>query len=171
MGLIADLEYRLPRQNEFQRIVTAVAGTRPGARLLSLVHEPVDRAWRRLSGGSYATNVLAGFPVVELTTTGSESGRPRTVTLIAVPFDGDLAVLGTNYGRQNTPGWVYNLGSEPRADLGYGSLRVEVVARRADPHETEQLFEIAAGMYVGYARYRSRAAHRDIRAFILERPG
>lgn len=169
MGLIDDLEYRPPRQNVFQQTVTAFAGTRPGARLLSLVHEPVDRAWRRLSGGSYATNVLAGLSVVELTTTGAKSGRPRTVSLIPVPFERDLAVLGTNYGQRNTPGWVYNLESEPRANLTHRSLTVEVVARRADPSQTDQVFEVASQVYVGYASYRSRAAHRDIRVFILER--
>lgn len=169
MGLIDELGYLLPRQTRFQRMVGAFAATRAGAWLLSRIHEPVDRAWRRLSGGSYATNVLAGLPVVELTTTGARSGVPRTVTLIPVPFKGDLALLGTNYGRRNTPGWVHNLQSEPRAGLTHRTRVVDVVARPADETETDQVFEIGAGMYAGYARYRSRAAHRDSRVFVLER--
>ena len=48
-----------------------------------------------LSDGRYetATEVLAGLPVVYLTTVGRKSGQPRRTPLIAVPIGDDLALL------------------------------------------------------------------------------
>ncbi|MEC9449271.1 MAG: nitroreductase/quinone reductase family protein, partial [Actinomycetota bacterium] len=80
----------------------------------------------------------------------------------------DLAVIGSNYGQKNTPGWVYNLEADPSATVGYRDRSVEVVARRATEAETDQVFDLARGVYPGFAKYRMRADHRVIRVFVLE---
>ncbi|MGI9624154.1 MAG: nitroreductase family deazaflavin-dependent oxidoreductase, partial [Acidimicrobiales bacterium] len=59
-------------------------------------------------GKTTVPGLLAGLRVVMLTTTGAKSGEPRTMPLVGIPSDGDLAVIGSNFGQGPTPGWVYN---------------------------------------------------------------
>lgn len=90
--------------------------------------------------------------------------------LTPIPFDGDIAVLGTNFGGERTPGWVYNLEADLSAAVAFGDESIPVVARRADPDEAEEIFESADHIYAGYADYRERAGTRDISAFVLTSP-
>jgi len=106
--------------------------------------------------------------VVMFTTTGAKTGKRRTMPLLGIPVGEDLAVIGSNYGQKNTPGWVYNLEADPSATVGYRDRSVEVVARRADETETDRVFDLASAVYPGYAKYRVRADHRAIRVFVLE---
>ena len=93
----------------------AIAGSKPGAVFFSKTIQPIDGAVQRLTGNSStATELLAGLPVVYLTTVGRTSGPPRRTPLIALPIGDDLALLGTNFGGKRTPGWVFNLEAEPR---------------------------------------------------------
>jgi hypothetical protein len=63
---------------------------------------------------------------------------------------------------------VFNLEADPHAIVAYRDRSVNVTARRADPRETDAAFDEGAKVYPGYASYRDRAAHRDIRVFVLE---
>jgi deazaflavin-dependent oxidoreductase (nitroreductase family) len=85
-----------------------------------------------------------------------------------VPVDGSLTIIGSNFGQESTPGWVYNLEANPAATVTYGDRTVEVTARLADDDETDATFELASSVYGGYAKYRERADHRVIRVFVLE---
>lgn len=89
--------------------------------------------------------------------------------LIATPYAGTLALLGTNFGQASTPAWVLNLEAEPRATVTYHGLTREVVARPATPGETDEVFALAGEFYPGYLNYRERiGASRRIRSFVLE---
>ena len=112
--------------------------------------------------------LMAGLPVIMLTTTGAKSGEPRSMPLVGIPLGDDLAVIGSNYGQQRTPGWVYNLEADPTATVSYRDRAVEVTARAASDAETDEAFEIATSFYPGYGKYRARASHRTIRVFVLE---
>ena len=87
-------------------------------------------------GRTSAPAVLAGLPVLDLTTTGRKSGAPRTTHLISVPVGDTLALLGTNFGQGATPAWVLNLEAEPRASVTYKGRTLEVVARPASPRRS-----------------------------------
>jgi deazaflavin-dependent oxidoreductase (nitroreductase family) len=80
----------------------------------------------------------------------------------------DLAVIGSNYGQEHTPGWVHNLLANPAATVAYRDRSVEVNARAASDVEADAAFETASRFYPGYAKYRQRAHHRVIRVFVLE---
>jgi deazaflavin-dependent oxidoreductase (nitroreductase family) len=96
-------------------------------------------------------------------------GRRRTSHLIAAPYDGTLALLGTNFGQPATPAWALNLEADPRATLTYRGVSREVVARAATSAEAEEVFALAARFYPGYARYRQRVGERRrIRVFVLQ---
>jgi deazaflavin-dependent oxidoreductase (nitroreductase family) len=170
MGLAADLGYDHHTANPAHRAVRRVAGTRAGGWVLSRTLRHLDDVVGRLTDGRRsAPELLTGLAVLDLTTTGRRSGRARTSHLIATPYDGTLALLGTNFGQRQTPAWALNLEAHPRATVTHRGRSREVVARPATERETEEIFRLAARHYVGYRNYRRRVGEsRRIRVFVLE---
>ena len=170
MGLAADLGYRHHTTNPIYKPVLLFAGSRAGGWFFSRVLRHLDDAVGRLTRGRRsAPGLLAGLEVLDVTTTGRRSGQRRTSHLIAAPYDGTLALLGTNFGQAATPAWALNLEADPRATLTYRGVTREVVARAATPAEAEEVFALAARFYPGYARYRQRVGERRrIRVFVLQ---
>jgi deazaflavin-dependent oxidoreductase (nitroreductase family) len=169
MGLAAELSYEHHPPNPFQRGVQGIASTRGGAWFFSKALAPMDRAATRLTGGrTSAPRLLAGLPVLRVTTTGRRSGQARETHLIAVPIDDTLALLGTNFGQPHTPAWVLNLEADPRALVTHRGATRRVVARAATEPEREQVLLNSAGVYGGYLRYQQRITGRRLRIFVLE---
>lgn len=171
MGLAADLAYDLPEPGRLRRAVQVAASSRLGARALSRTLPTLDRVVARLSRGrTTAAELLAGLPVVEVTTTGRRTGQARRTQLIAVPFGDGLALLGTNFGQPGTPTWALNLEAHPAATVTHRDRSVEVVARAAGPAERAEILARAGEVYVGYPLYLDRVSGRRVRMFVLERP-
>ena len=168
--LATDLGYSHATGNPLHRAVRWGAGTRAGGWVFSRVLRHLDDAVGRLTRGRRsAPGLLAGLEVLDVTTTGRRSGQRRTSHLIATPYDGTLALLGTNFGQASTPAWALNLEADPRATITYRGVSREVVARPATPAEADEVFALAARFYPGYARYRQRIGERRrIRVFVLQ---
>ena len=168
--LAADLGYSHATGNPLHRAVRWGAGTRAGGWVFYHVLRHLDDAVGRLTKGRRsAPGLLAGLEVLDVTTTGRRSGQRRTSHLIATPYDGALALLGTNFGQAATPAWALNLEADPRATLTYRGVTREVVARAATPAEADEVFALAARFYPGYAHYRQRVGERRrIRVFVLQ---
>ncbi len=73
-------------------------------------------------GSAVGPGLLAGLPVIMLTTTGAKSGLPRPMPLVGIPMGDDVAVIGSNYGQERTPGWVHNLLANPAATVDYHEI-------------------------------------------------
>ena len=86
-------------------------------------------------GRTTIAEVMAGLPVIDVTTTGRRSGQPRTSHLISIPYGETLALLGTNFGQPGTPAWVLNLEADSHAHVQFKERGLEVVARAADDAE------------------------------------
>jgi deazaflavin-dependent oxidoreductase (nitroreductase family) len=169
MGLAHDLGYVIRRPNLPQRGIQAFASTRAGAWLFSKALRRLDDVVVRASRGrTSAPELLAGLPVIDVTTTGRKSGLPRTSHLIAVPYGDTLALLGTNFGQPSTPAWVLNLEADPRAGLRHHGLSLDAVARPATDDEHAAVLAGSAGVYGGYLKYQGRIAGRRLRIFVLE---
>ncbi len=170
MGLADDLGYRHSTANPVHRAGRWIGATRAGGWLLSRTLPRLDNVVGRLSRGRHsAPGLLTGLAVLDLTTTGRKSGQRRTSHLIATPYDGALALLGTNFGQESTPAWALNLEAEPRATVSYRSTSREVVARPATDLEADEIFTHAASFYPGYRNYQQRiGGSRRIRVFVLE---
>ena len=170
MGLAHDLGYRHATGNPLHRGVRWFAGTRAGGWLFSRTLSRLDDLVARASRGRHsAPGLLAGLAVLDLTTTGRTTGRRRTSHLIATPYAGELALLGTNFGQASSPAWALNLEADPRATVTFRNLGREVLARPATPTEVEEIFALASRFYPGYANYRVRARDtRVIRVFVLQ---
>ena len=170
MGLAADLDYDHSTGNPVHRLGRWVGGTRAGGWVFSRSLRHLDDLVGRLSDGRHsAPGLLTGLAVLDLTTTGRRSGQRRTSHLIATPYDGTVALLGTNFGQEGTPAWALNLEADPRATVSYRGTAREVVARPATAAEADEIFDLAARFYVGYRHYRHRIGdRRRIRVFVLD---
>ena len=172
MDLLTELDYTAKPTNGVQRRVQGAASGAWVGSLLAKTLIPLDKASFLLTRGRHtAASLLAGLPVIMLTTTGAKTGKARTKPLLGIPIDQELAVIGSNFGTASTPGWVYNLEADASATVEYRDQMVAVAARRAIVSETERVFELAAAVYGAFPAYRERAAHRDIRVFILDGAG
>jgi deazaflavin-dependent oxidoreductase (nitroreductase family) len=169
MGLASRLGYEQRDQNLIQRWIIALASTRPVSAANRRLLPSIDRFVLRLTGGrSTLTSITSGLPVLWLTTRGARTGAERTVPLLGIPQGDELAILGTHFGHQTTPAWVYNLEANADARVSFRGTKVEVRARPAETHEASAAWEQAATAYPGYRHYVGRAAHRSIRVFVLE---
>jgi deazaflavin-dependent oxidoreductase (nitroreductase family) len=166
--LLEQLAFEVPENNAFRRSVRRAVSSRKATPLLARFLEDTDRILLRLTDGrSSVAGLLAGQPVITLTTTGAKTGQRRSTILNAWPLDGDLAVLGTNFGRSSHPGWVHNLAASPAAEVTYKRVMATVTAERMGEAATNALFEQAIAVHVGYAQYRASITDRDVRAFRL----
>ena len=169
MGVQTDLGYRVDPANVLQRGTQRFASTRGGAWLFAKTGHRLDK-WvlRATKGRSTLAGLVAGIPVVMVTTTGRRSGAPRTMPLLGVPIGDDLALLGTNFGQAAMPAWYLNFTADSRGEVAYGDRRIAVTAREAGPDEREAVLRTAASIYPGYDRYRERITGRTIPVLVLE---
>jgi deazaflavin-dependent oxidoreductase (nitroreductase family) len=169
MGLSSDLGFQYRAPNWAQRMAARVGTTRIASAVSRVVMPGLDRFILRLSGGrSTATTWLLGIPTLWVTTRGARSGELRRVPLLGIPIDDDLALLGTRFGYQSTPSWVFNIESDPDVEITYRGRSVRAAARAAGPEEESRIWEHAGQIYPGYLLYADRAPHRRIRVFVLE---
>jgi deazaflavin-dependent oxidoreductase (nitroreductase family) len=123
---------------------------------------------RWLSGVTRGRMVALGMaPSLMLTTTGRRSGLPRSQPLQYVRDGDDLVVIASNWGGQNHPAWSYNLRAEPRARVTLGGRDLTVTAREAEGGDRERLWRMILDQWPGYAAYKTRASHRELRIFRL----
>ena len=55
--------------------------------------------------------------------------------------------------------------------MAYRGTSLDVVARRTDDAERARVLASAAEVYAGYLKYLERISNREVRIFVLERPG
>lgn len=105
---------------------------------------------------------------VRLTTTGRQTGEPRTVTLYAFETaEGSLVITGSRGGSARHPAWVHNLRSHPGATVKVGREERPVVAREVDGDERVRLWALVTREFPLYGTYQRRTK-RLIPLFVLE---
>jgi deazaflavin-dependent oxidoreductase (nitroreductase family) len=128
----------------------------------------VHRAVLKLSGGG-AGYTVAKMPVLELTTTGRTSGRPRTVLLTSPLQQGPALVLvASRGGDDNPPSWLLNLQSNPAVEVALqGQPKEPMLARVATAEERARLWPLITADHRNYADYQRRT-QREIAVVLLE---
>lgn len=122
----------------------------------------------RLSGGRGSlTALLAGLPVLTVTTVGARSGEPRSVLLVGVPDRERIILIASNWGRSHHPAWHYNLKANPEITLTYRGAAERYVARQVDGVERDTCWNRAVQLYAGYEDYMRRTGDRQIPIFLL----
>jgi deazaflavin-dependent oxidoreductase (nitroreductase family) len=115
---------------------------------------------------------FGGMPVVELTTTGRRSGKPRTVLLTAPLRDGEgYVVVASRGGDDQHPAWFLNLRDRPEVEVAIkGGERRPMLARVASAEERARMWPQIADRYRNYAGYQERT-EREIPLVVLESRG
>jgi deazaflavin-dependent oxidoreductase (nitroreductase family) len=86
------------------------------------------------------TGDMAGRSLIILTTTGAQSGEPRSVVLGYGRHGERLLAIASNNGAPKAPAWYINLLAKPTATIEVaGQDRFEVRATTAKPEEREEL--------------------------------
>jgi deazaflavin-dependent oxidoreductase (nitroreductase family) len=138
-----------PRGRPYNRPIAAAQ------RFATRLHSSVYRA----TGGKVGGRLL-GSPVLLLTTTGRESGRPRTIPLLYLPDGENLVVVASNGGTAGDPAWWLNLEDDPEANVEVGGRKLRVRAEEAEGEERRRLWEQLVRMYGAYQQYQERTDRR-----------
>lgn len=155
--------------NPLQRGLRRAAASAPGSKVFARVLHHVDKPVARMTRGRHtAASVLAGLPIVMLTTTGAKSGKQRTVPLLGLPVDGGIAVIASNYGQPRQPAWYYNLRADPSCSFSVDGVERRGRAVEATGARRDEIWQRGLKIYPGWAKYEVRAAHRTIHVFVLE---
>jgi deazaflavin-dependent oxidoreductase (nitroreductase family) len=156
------------RPNAVQRALHPVLRTRASGWFLARTLHHLDRPVLRLTRGRHsATSLLAGLPVVIVTTTGAKSGQPRSLPLVAIPDGENVILIASNFGQKHHPAWYYNLRAHPEVQLTYEGKTVAYMARETSGVERERCWQRAVDLYSGYGLYKERAGERQIGVFLL----
>ena len=125
------------------------------------------RVLLRLSGGRLGFE-MEKMPVLELTTVGRRSGKPRPVLLTAPARDGDaLVVVASRGGDDRHPDWFLNLRTDPRVEVALqGAPPRAMTAHVASGEERARLWEKITTNNPRYGSYQQRT-EREIPVVLL----
>jgi len=128
----------------------------------------IHRVLLRVSGGRAGWTAME-MPVLELTTKGRRSGRPRSVMLTSPVREGSaLVVVASRGGDDRSPAWFLNLRDNPDVEVRLqGRPRQRMHARVATSAERERLWPLVIADHSNYADYQTRTA-REIPLVLLE---
>ena len=109
---------------------------------------------------------LGGQSMLLLHTLGRRSGERRTASL-AYYRDGDnYLVVASNWGKENHPGWFYNLMHQPRTTIQVKSNTITVEARQAQGEDYQRLWLLVTRQNAQYVAYQ-KGMRRRIPILIL----
>ena len=116
-----------------------------------------------------AGRTAANMPVLELTTIGRKTGKPRSVMLTSPIQEGDsIVIVASRGGDDFHPAWYVNLVANPQVQVRYkGGPNKMMTARTATAQERARMWPIVEQRYKGYAGYQQRT-DREIPLVILD---
>lgn len=157
------------RVNVFHRAMRRVSLVWPMSLLVVHALHHIDRLVFRLTKGRRTlTSVIAGLPVIMLTTIGAKSGERRTIPVLGFTDGDGMVVVADNHGQRRNPAWYHNLRANPRAEImEEGETRV-LRAREAEGGERERLWRKGIEIFPGWVVFQRRAANRRIPVIVLE---
>lgn len=156
------------RPNAYQKAIHGFLMLTPVSILLSKILYRVDNFLLRATNGKLTITRIVGLPIVQLTTTGAKTGKPRTMPLLSIPDGEKIALIASYFGGRHNPGWYYNLKANPECEVRVSGKTRTYRARESFGEERERYFQMGISYYAGYAKYRERAAHRHIPVMVLE---
>jgi deazaflavin-dependent oxidoreductase (nitroreductase family) len=128
----------------------------------------VHRGMLTITGGRLGW-AIGDMPVLELTTTGRISGKPRPVMLSSPWQEGSTLVVVASRGGDDThPAWFVNLRDNPDVEVSLqGAAKRPYTARVATPQERARLWPLLIAGHQNYAGYQRRTT-REIPLVLLE---
>jgi deazaflavin-dependent oxidoreductase (nitroreductase family) len=127
-----------------------------------------DDWMHRVSKGRWtATEILAGLPVIFVSTIGAKSGLPRTTPLLAIREKDNFILIATKFGADHHPDWYYNLKANARVEVHHQGKAAPYRATELEGKARNEGWARAVTHYPGYLAYEQRAANRQIPVIAL----
>ncbi len=136
--------------------------------LAKYLHRMDSTVLRWSNGKKSLTTMLAGIPVVVITSTGARTGKPRTIPVAGIPEGEKIILVPSSFGSKTYPGWYYNLRAFPEIKVSLNGHKEDFVARVGNQEERHDYWQLALHYYPGYRSYKERSAGREIPIIILE---
>ena len=157
--------------SSFHKLMQKIASSQMGAWFFSRTQHHFDRLFlKQTDGRTNMTTLLAGLPVVVVTSIGAKSGQQRTHPLLCIR-DGQnadrFAVIGSNWGQKQYPAWYYNLKANPIASCSIDGQVGQYAAHEAEGEEYARFWRSAADVYVGFPKYKQRVGERDVPIMVM----
>jgi deazaflavin-dependent oxidoreductase (nitroreductase family) len=109
-----------------------------------------------------------GTKILLLTTTGRNSGEPRTTPLIHRTDDDRWVVVASKGGAPEHPGWYQNLETSPEATIEVRDEEIPVRASTAQGEDRARLWAAMNEDWPAYEDYQ-RKTDREIPIVVFER--
>jgi deazaflavin-dependent oxidoreductase (nitroreductase family) len=133
------------------------------SRSVTLMHRSLFNASKGRIGGR-----ALGMPVLQLTTTGRTSGKPRPTMLTSPLVLGDKVMLvASNGGDDREPSWCQNLRKTPEVEVTMEGSTRRMRAHIADSDERAELWPQITSAHSNYAGYQ-RKTDREIPVVVCE---
>jgi deazaflavin-dependent oxidoreductase (nitroreductase family) len=108
-----------------------------------------------------------GTQTLLLTTTGRNSGEPRTTPLIYGRRGDDYLVVASQGGSDIAPNWYRNIEQHPEVELQVKDKQFKARGRAATPEEKPELWKTMTAEWPAYDEYQERT-DREIPVVVLE---
>jgi deazaflavin-dependent oxidoreductase (nitroreductase family) len=96
--------------------------------------------------------------LLQLTTTGAQSGVPRTVTVAYAEDAGRLLIFASNAGRPQAPAWLHNLRANPLVTVEVNNTRYDAIAAELTGAERDRLYGEQAERDPAFAAYQQNTS-------------
>ena len=113
---------------------------------------PIDKFLLRISRGWLSAAMQT---IALLETTGAKSGQPRETVTLCMPDAEDIILVGSNWGREQHPAWIFNLRAQPSARVTFRGYCGAVVARELVGEEREETWQQLVVYNPQYAMYQA----------------
>ena len=119
----------------------------------------IHRSLIRMSFGRIGW-MAAKMPVLELTTVGRKSGRPRSVMLTSPHQEGDSFLIVASKGGSDTPpDWFLNLEKDPNVAVRFqGAPSSAMLAEIVSGHVRDQLWSTIIEDFSNYGDYQTKTS-------------
>ena len=85
--------------------------------LIRNLASPLDPIVFKATNGRFFTMGRASQGMATITMKGRRTGKPRSVHLAAIPYEGDHLLVASAMGQERHPGWRYNLEAHPDVEV------------------------------------------------------
>jgi deazaflavin-dependent oxidoreductase (nitroreductase family) len=134
-------------------------------KLLGWIVPPLDKFLLRISRGWLSTAMQT---IVLMQTTGAKSGAKRETVTLCMPDGEEIVLVGSNWGRDRHPAWIFNLRKEPLTYIHFRGYVGPAKARELEGDERSVMWERLVTYNPQYARYAS-STERVLPVVSLER--
>jgi deazaflavin-dependent oxidoreductase (nitroreductase family) len=108
-----------------------------------------------------------GTQTLLLTTTGRNSGEPRTTPLIFAPYGEAFTIVASKGGTDEQPAWYLNLAANPEVEVQIKGDRFKARARTAGADEKPGIWATMVAEWPSYDEYQART-EREIPVVVLD---